>query len=70
MIIGASYSIYKPLMVHTVSFLSHKQLYNFMQTIIFQVPSQARKYEGALQGETSIAAQVSHDTVLGQIVCL
>ena len=38
-----------------------KQLHNFMQNIIFQVPSQDRKYEDVLQWETSIAAQVSHN---------
>ena len=32
-----------------------------MQNMIFQVPSPHMKYEEVLQGETSIAAQVSNN---------
>ena len=52
---GAFISIYVPLVVNTMSFLTKTNL-NFMQNISCWAPSQNEKMVAALQQETYIAA--------------
>ena len=59
MITGAFDNVYRPIMVHTMAFLSKptpKCLHNFR----LQIPYQHWKWDAMLQGERSIAAWVFH----------
>ena len=58
MVSQASHTIYRPVIVHTVSFYQRQQLTNFMQNIRFGASTPYMKWDTVLQGGTYIAAGV------------